>query len=162
MEKRCIIYLLLVFLLLAGCNRQAEQQNVTPTISESPTTSPAESHVEEPTVAEKGVKEEELQTEEKQLSQESIVKEITMTAKKFKFEPSTIKVNKGDKVKIAITSTDVTHGFAIDEYNINERIKPRETVNVEFVADKTGTFTFYCSVYCGSGHGRMKGKLVVE
>jgi cytochrome c oxidase subunit 2 len=35
-------------------------------------------------------------------------------------------------------------------------------VTVEFVADKAGTFTFSCSVYCGKGHRGMKGELVVS
>jgi len=34
------------------------------------------------------------------------------------------------------------HGFAINEFNVNERLEPGKTVIVEFVADKTGTFSF--------------------
>ncbi len=48
-------------------------------------------------------------------------------------------------------------------YNgINIIINSGETTLVEFIADKVGEFDFACSVFCGSGHGRMKGKLVVK
>ncbi|RMF55497.1 hypothetical protein D6745_01840 [Candidatus Woesearchaeota archaeon] len=90
------------------------------------------------------------------------VKEFAMTAKQWEFIPSTITVNKGDTVKLHIKSVDVTHGFALPDFGINKNLEPGKTVNVEFVADKTGAFTFFCSVYCGSGHGGMKGKLIVK
>ena len=32
----------------------------------------------------------------------------------------------------------------------------------EFIADKKGEFEMFCSVYCGQGHGQMKGKLIVK
>lgn len=106
---------------------------------------------------------EESQTQsETQTQQEQQVKEFTMTAKKYEFEPSTITVNQGDLVKISIQSTDVTHGFSLPEFNINERLEPNQDVNIEFIADKTGEFIFFCSVFCGSGHGEMKGALIVE
>jgi cytochrome c oxidase subunit 2 len=90
------------------------------------------------------------------------VKEFEMTAKQFDFQPSTITVKQGDTVKLRITSNDVAHGFAINEFGINERIEPEQTVNIKFVADKKGTFRFYCSVFCGNGHGTMEGQLIVE
>ena len=90
------------------------------------------------------------------------VKEFTMTAKQWEFIPGTITVNKGDTVKLTITSTDVAHGFNLPEFEVSERLDVGTPVEVEFVADKTGTFTFSCSVPCGSGHGGMKGTLIVE
>ena len=90
------------------------------------------------------------------------VKEFTLTAKRFEFSPSTITVNKGDKVKITITSMDVTHGFSLPDFNINERLEPNQPVTVEFVAGKTGTFTFRCNIICGSGHSSMSGTLIVK
>ncbi|MBI2647235.1 cupredoxin domain-containing protein, partial [Candidatus Woesearchaeota archaeon] len=80
----------------------------------------------------------------------------------FSFEPSTIEVNKGDKVRLIVTSVDVPHGFAIPEYDINERLDPGKEVVIEFTANKQGTFTVFCSVFCGSGHSGMKGKIIVK
>ena len=90
------------------------------------------------------------------------VKEFKITAKQFSFTPETIEVNKGDRVRLLVTSTDVPHGIAITEYGINERLDPGKEVKIEFTADKEGTFTAFCSVFCGSGHGGMKGRLIVK
>jgi len=90
------------------------------------------------------------------------VKEFKMTAKQFAFEPEIIEVNKGDKVRLIVKSVDVPHGIAIPEYGVNERLNPGEPVVIEFIADKEGTFTAFCSVFCGSGHSNMKGKIVVN
>ena len=100
--------------------------------------------------------------EEKVVTPSSEVKEFKITAKQFQFEPSTIEVNKGDKVKLVVTSVDVPHGISIPEYGINERLDPGKPVTIEFTAEKEGTFTSFCSVFCGSGHSNMKGKIVVR
>ena len=89
-------------------------------------------------------------------------KEFKITAKQFAFEPETIEVNKGDKVRLIVTSVDVPHGIGIPEYGINERVDPGKQVTIEFVADKQGTFTTFCTVFCGSDHSNMKGKLIVK
>jgi len=90
------------------------------------------------------------------------VKEFDVEAKKWEFVPSTITVNKGDTVKLHITSTDVGHGFALSAFGINKTLNPGVTVDVEFVADKAGSFPFFCNVFCGEGHGGMNGTLVVN
>jgi len=90
------------------------------------------------------------------------VREFKMTAKNYEFDPSVITVKKGEKVRLLITATDRDHGIKIDGYDINQVLKKGDTTIIEFTADKAGTFTFRCSVYCGLGHRKMKGKLVVE
>ncbi len=100
--------------------------------------------------------------QQSQEAPEAAVKEFNVQAFRFGFNPSAIEVNKGDKVKITLTSSDTTHGFSISEYSISETISPGQTKTVEFTADKEGTFAFFCSVYCGSGHGGMRGTLIVR
>lgn len=90
------------------------------------------------------------------------IKEFNIKASSWKFEPSTITVKKGDKVRIIGESADVAHSIAIEEYNINLYLPPNEKKTVEFTADRTGTFVFRCRVPCGEGHKEMAGKLVVE
>ena len=90
------------------------------------------------------------------------VKEFSMIAKKWQFDPSTINVKQGDKVRLKIKSIDVTHGFSLLDFNVNENLEPGKEITVEFVADKKGEFSFFCSVFCGEGHSGMKGKLIVE
>ena len=90
------------------------------------------------------------------------VKEFNLVAKKWSFEPAIVEVRKGDLIRLNINSVDVVHGFAIADFGINENLAPGKTTIVEFTADKTGEFTFFCSVYCGSGHNDMEGKLIVN
>ena len=90
------------------------------------------------------------------------VHEIRMTAKKYEFNPSQITVKQGEHVRLLITATDRDHGFKLDAFHIDQELKKGEIATVEFTADKTGTFPFECSRFCGLGHKRMKGQLVVE
>ena len=88
--------------------------------------------------------------------------EFQMTAKKYEFDPGTITVKKGERVKLVITALDKDHGFKIKEFGVEQVLKKGEPTTVEFTADKAGEFPFVCSKFCGFGHGKMKGKLVVE
>jgi len=92
----------------------------------------------------------------------SEVREIQMTAKKYEFNPNLITVKKGEHVKLVITALDRDHGFKLEAFSINQKLKKGDPTTIEFTADKAGTFKFQCSEFCGFGHGRMKGKLVVE
>lgn len=85
-----------------------------------------------------------------------------LVASKFKFEPATLEVAEGDRVRLTLRSTDTEHGLEIKKLKVKVTVpKGGEAVVVEFVADKAGTYEFKCSEYCGSGHGRMKGQLLV-
>jgi cytochrome c oxidase subunit 2 len=91
-----------------------------------------------------------------------VVKSFTMEAKQFEFIPDTITVQEGDHVELKVTSTDVSHGIAISAFGVRESLPPNKEVTIEFVADKKGSFNFFCSVPCGSGHRGMTGTLIVE
>ena len=89
-------------------------------------------------------------------------KEFNIIAKQWDFSPSTITVNEGDNVILNIESIDVTHGFSLLSFGVSEQLVSGNIVKIEFVADKKGTFSFFCNVQCGSGHIGMKGTLVVQ
>lgn len=86
--------------------------------------------------------------------------DIMVTAKFAAFDPSTITVAKGQKVKLTITSTDAPHTFTIDELGINVAVGTGQTVTKEFTVEKAGTFAFYCAVPGHRGAG-MEGTLKV-
>lgn len=94
-------------------------------------------------------------------------KTFVMTGVNFRFfmdgmENPELRVKKGDKVVIEFQSTDGFHDFVIDEFNAaTDRVNTGETTSVEFIADKTGTFEYYCSVGQHRANG-MFGTLVVE
>ena len=91
-----------------------------------------------------------------------VVKEFSITAKQFMFEPNTITVNRGDTVRLHVRTLDVTHGLSIPYFGVNAIIKIEQPATVEFVASKAGTYGMFCSEYCGAGHPNMKGTLIVK
>ena len=79
-------------------------------------------------------------------------------------EKPVIEVSKGDQVVIKLRSADVTHGFSLKAFGIYiaKGIQPGKTVYVSFKADKSGTFSFMCNVFCGDIHQHMEGTLIVR
>lgn len=90
------------------------------------------------------------------------VKEFAVSGDNFAFAPSTITVNKGDTVRIVFTNAEGFHDWKIDEFNAaTNKIGAGATETIEFVADKEGSFEYYCSVGSHRAMG-MKGTLIVE
>lgn len=104
---------------------------------------------------------------------------IDVTAKKYEFNPSPIRVKQGTRVQLRITATDHVHGFRISEFpdgaDTNgkaglvfsspagcRRIEKGQTETIEFAAQIPGTYPFKCCVHCGWKHRWMEGKLIVE
>jgi len=82
------------------------------------------------------------------------VKTFNVTAKNFSFSPSQITVNKGDTVKIVLTSQGGTHDWVVDQFNAKTSlVSDGQTATVQFVANKAGTYEYYCSV----GNHRQMG-----
>lgn len=88
-------------------------------------------------------------------------KEFDMVVKQYAFEPALITVNKGDTVKIHLTSSDVEHGISIPAFRASAIIPAGKTTDMTFVADKAGIFEYRCSVPCGTGHRDMLGAIEV-
>jgi heme/copper-type cytochrome/quinol oxidase subunit 2 len=82
----------------------------------------------------------------------------------IKSTPPIIKVNKGDRVVLKLTSSDVVHGFSLKDFGIfiNNGIHPGKPQIISFIADKEGTFTFACNAICGSHHENMSGTIIVN
>jgi heme/copper-type cytochrome/quinol oxidase subunit 2 len=82
-------------------------------------------------------------------------------ARQFAYSPSELEVNPGDTVNIQLVSTDVVHGLYVDGYDISIEADPGQTQTLSFVADRSGSFRFRCSITCGAMHPFMIGKLTV-
>lgn len=95
---------------------------------------------------------------------------IELTERKWVFHPNRLEVRQGQVVRINFQPTDnglgVGHGFAVDGYDkstfINGAMVQRPK-SVTFVANKAGTFTFYCATQCSTGslHPKMNGTFIV-
>lgn len=76
----------------------------------------------------------------------------------------TLTANVGDTIRLTVINGDpVLHDLVIDEFGVNtgELLQLEETVTLEFVVDRPGEFTYYCSI---PGHRQvgMHGLLQVE
>jgi nitrous-oxide reductase len=92
--------------------------------------------------------------------------EVSMTAIRSHYEPEIVEVSKGNRVVWNLSNLertyDATHGFALPGYNITSSIEAGETVTLDFVADKTGVFSFYCTEFCSALHLEMAGYFLVK
>lgn len=86
-----------------------------------------------------------------------------VTASRYRFDPEAIEVEEGDRVSLRVRSADGDHGLEVKAFKAKVFVpKGGEVVSLEFVADRPGTFPFTCSEYCGTGHSRMRGRLIVK
>ena len=90
------------------------------------------------------------------------VKQFMVTASNFAYDLKNIAVKKGDMVVIVFKNAEGMHDLKIDEFNAStSQLQAGGTQTIKFVADKTGTFEYYCSVGAHRAMG-MKGNLIVE
>ena len=89
---------------------------------------------------------------------------IRVTAERFTFTPSQIKVKRGTVVEFHLRSEDTNHGFHILDSDAKVIIpkRGRGEATVIFRADTPGRYTFECSKMCGAGHTFMRGQITVE
>jgi cytochrome c oxidase subunit II len=104
---------------------------------------------------------------------------IEISAKKYEFTPDEIHVRKGEHVELRVHSADATHGvklnvnpegatdksmpgLMLDQPGENGKVKKDTDQVVDFVAEEPGTYDFKCAKFCGLGHDKMKGKLIVD
>lgn len=89
---------------------------------------------------------------------------VSITAERFAFSPSKVKLKQGMVVEFVITSDDTDHGFRIPGANIDAAIpqQGKGELRIRFVAKEKGVFPFECSRACGAGHNLMRGTIVVE
>ena len=89
---------------------------------------------------------------------------VEVTAQRFEFWPSEIRVRQGELVELRIRSDDTMHGFRIVGVGVNLLVPKRgkgEAV-AAFAATQPGRYTIECSRMCGAGHNFMRATLIVE
>lgn len=105
---------------------------------------------------------------------------FTVVAHKYAYEPSVLRVNRGDRVRIRLVAKDVTHGFFVEGYDLDAKARPddpdfwvrhpsqgkdheyEQVQEISFVADRSGKFRYRCSMTCGYMHPFMQGELIVS
>ena len=86
---------------------------------------------------------------------------VRIRAKKFEYLPAEITLKVGVPVVFELTSEDVTMGFNLPDFKLRADIVPEKVTRLPFTPGRTGTFEYYCDVFCGDGHEDMSGKMRV-
>ena len=89
-------------------------------------------------------------------------REITLTARNYRFSPTRIEVAQDDLVKLTVQSEDNAYSVTIDEYRVSRRVPAGGSTTLEFRADRAGTFAFYSNLTNDARHAQMRGELVVR
>ena len=65
-------------------------------------------------------------------------------------------------LNLRLTSDDVMHGFAVGQKPWSAvDVKPGQVTELSLTFDEPGTYTYYCTRWCGPNHWRMRGTIEV-
>jgi nitrous-oxide reductase len=92
--------------------------------------------------------------------------DVYMTCIRSKFVPEQFEVHEGDEVTLHLSNVEtvrnMTHGFALSKYGINVGVEPGKTSETTFIANKLGTYWYYCTWFCSALHLEMRGRMLVK
>ena len=73
-----------------------------------------------------------------------------------------LKLRKGETYRVHLSSLDLQHGFSLQPLNMNFQVSPGYDHVLTLTPTSTGEFTIVCNEFCGIGHDKMIGKILVE
>jgi len=86
---------------------------------------------------------------------------IEITAERFTFTPSEIRVKAGTRLEIRLQSDDTAHGFHIIGTDVDIELPKRgRGIATAMFQPQAGRYTFECSKLCGAGHEYMRGVII--
>jgi mono/diheme cytochrome c family protein len=69
----------------------------------------------------------------------------------------------GVPLHLRLISDDVVHGFAVGKLDAPAvDVMPGKITDLTLLFDRPGTYTFYCTRWCGLNHWRMRGTIEVD
>lgn len=68
----------------------------------------------------------------------------------------------GEPVRLQMRSKDVLHSFYVPQFRAKMDLVPGMITHLWFTPTRTGRFEIACAEFCGVGHFRMRGVVVVE
>jgi cytochrome c oxidase subunit II len=86
---------------------------------------------------------------------------VRILAQQYTFVPQCVTVPVDTPIHFRLTSSDVTHGFFVDETNTNAMIVPGFVTDVRARFQRPGTYSMPCDEFCGYGHHAMAARVVV-
>jgi len=90
------------------------------------------------------------------------VKKFHVTAYDGKIAPSTLRVQRGDKVQITFVSKDSTYSIKFPDFDVSDKVSPEKPAVVQLTPRTAGTFEFRCSKSVSFKRWSKNGTLVVN
>ncbi len=87
--------------------------------------------------------------------------DVYLLARQWEWYPA-LKLTKGVKYTLHLSSADVNHGFSLYPVNLNFQVVPGYDYGLRVVPNKSGDFRIICNEFCGIAHHVMVGKVLVE
>ena len=90
---------------------------------------------------------------------------FALVARNHRCEPSVMAVDRGGRsalVRVTIRSEGARHVFSIPDFGIRRYLEPGQEATVEFLAERSGIFSFGCTRYPLITPLDHKGKLAVR
>lgn len=85
--------------------------------------------------------------------------ELVIEASNYKFDQAEYRLKKDVPVKITFKNVEGNHGILVPGLKLHLDGKKNSAV---IIPKETGEFEVACSIMCGSGHGSMISKIIVE
>lgn len=78
------------------------------------------------------------------------------------WQPDNLTAEAGTPINLHLTSDDVVHGFAIGQKPWPAiDVMPGQVSELTLTFNEPGTYTYYCTRWCGPNHWRMRGTIEV-
>ncbi len=102
-------------------------------------------------------------TAEEKVVNEEPAREITVTGTEYSFNPATISVKKGEKIKLTFINAGSTlHNLVIDSLGVQTKnVAPGKSDTIEFTVESDADLTYFCSISNHQSLG-MEGELKIE
>jgi hypothetical protein len=89
--------------------------------------------------------------------------EIHLLVQRWSFEPEILRLRVDVPYRLRMMAVDVAHGASLQLGRGSRIIRLRQGVLVEqdITFQRPGEYLLYCTLYCGIGHDRMAGRIIV-
>lgn len=89
--------------------------------------------------------------------------DVYLMAYQWGYQPAVLRLQANVPYRFRMMALDTTHGasFQLGAGSRIIRLRPGAVAEQTFTFTKPGEYLLYCTVYCGMGHDRMQGKIIV-
>ena len=84
-----------------------------------------------------------------------------LVARMWNWHP-VLKLRQGETYRLHLSSLDLQHGFSLQPLNMNFQVLPGYDHVLTLTPTSKGEFTIVCNEFCGIGHDKMIGRILVE